>query len=127
MSGWEYFTKEEMACPHCGESKMDEDFMRRLNRLRQQFGKPIIVTSGYRCPEYNDQISSTGRDGPHTTGRAVDIHVYGEDAHRVLFFALTGGFSGIGIKQHGDYDGRFIHLDTIETGTRPWVWTYRDE
>jgi uncharacterized protein YcbK (DUF882 family) len=126
-SKWKYFTEEEMCCSHCGECHMDEEFMELLDDLRGKVGKPIIVSSGYRCPEYNDQVSSTGLDGPHATGKAVDIAVSGRDAHRVLFFAMKLGFSGVGVSQTGDHDSRFIHLDTLtpeESDTRPWVWSY---
>ncbi len=59
---------------------INESFMDKLQHLRRAYGKPVIITSGYRSPEYNDLISSTGRTGPHTTGRAVDIKVYGDNA-----------------------------------------------
>lgn len=118
------FTREEFKCPHCERCYMSEHFMDRLQKTRTEYGRPMIVTSGYRCPEYNNQISSTGLDGPHTTGRAVDIHVYGNDAHRLLYHAFQNGFSGIGINQKGDRSGRFIHLDTLENPPRPNVWSY---
>lgn len=125
--GWKHFSVEEMACHHCGECHMDENFMALLDKLREEYGKPIIVNSGYRCPEYNAEISHTGKDGPHTTGKAIDISVSGHDAHRLLYFALNNGFTGVGSDQKGDHESRFIHLDTLtqeEVETRPWHWTY---
>ena len=106
---------------------MDEDFMARLDKTREEYGSPMVVTSGYRCPEYNDEVSSTGRNGPHTTGKAVDISVSGEDAHRLLYYVMRNGFSGVGVKQAGDHKSRFIHVDTLseeESNTRPWLWSY---
>ena len=44
MSNWEYFTEEEMACKGTGECHMDEEFMARLTRLREDYGKPMIVS-----------------------------------------------------------------------------------
>jgi uncharacterized protein YcbK (DUF882 family) len=116
------FSEKEMACSHCGECHMDAAFMDALQALRDSFGRPLIVTSGYRCPDHNDAISSTGRDGPHTTGRAVDLAVSRRDAHEVLRLAMAMTFTGIGVAQKGT--GRFLHLDTLDGPTRPWVWSY---
>lgn len=124
FDGIKYFTRDELKCPHCGECHMKPEFLVRIDTLRERFGKPLIVSSGYRCPEYNAMISHTGTTGPHTTGQAVDIVISGRDAYDLLSLALQMGFTGIGINQKGDYGKRFIHLDTLKGDTRPWVWTY---
>lgn len=105
---------------------MDDDFMRDLDDLRGYLGIPLSVSSGYRCPDYNDRISSTGRAGPHTTGKAVDMPIIGEKALRLIVAARQRGFHGIGVKQHGPHEKRFIHIDKIPDtmGPRPWLWTY---
>ena len=90
------------------------------------YNKPMRITSGYRCSKHNAKISKTGLTGPHTTGHAVDISVSGEDAHLFLGLAFSFGFMGVGIKQSGQWSGRFIHLDDLELqeAPRPRVWTY---
>ena len=73
---WNYFNYDNdvrLACRCCGRKEMNDDFMRKLDLLREQYGKPISITSGFRCADYNSKISSTGKNGAHTTGRAVDI------------------------------------------------------
>lgn len=43
-----------------------------LDPLREAYGKPIIVTSGYRCPELNKAVGgATGSQ--HMLGQAADI------------------------------------------------------
>ena len=124
MSSWDHFTTEELACRHCGEMHMNERFMADLVALRKALGFPFPVSSGYRCPEYNNQVSSTGFDGPHTTGCAVDIALRGDKARALIGAAIAlHVFEGIGVKQTGG--GRFVHLDKY-TGIhpRPWVWSY---
>lgn len=121
---WPNFSESEFRCSHCGKVHMQPEFLDLIQELRDRMGRPLVVTSGYRCPEYNNQISSTGKDGPHTTGKAVDFHVYGRDAHELLFHAFALGFSGIGINQKGATKNRFIHLDTLTSGPRPNIWTY---
>lgn len=123
---WQYFTRAEFACKcGCGRNEIDDDFITELDELRALVGEPLIVESGYRCPVHNARVSSTGDDGPHTTGEAADLRCARLLAYRVLDAALSMGFTGIGINQKGD--GRFIHLDTLEAGPgrpRPTVWTY---
>ena len=123
---WEYFSYDELKCPCCGLMRMDDNFMRRLVLFRHYLNFPFIVTSGYRCPKHNNQVSDTGLYGPHTKGRAIDIHVYGDKAWKFLQ-AQMFGFTGIGFKQTGFYSTRIIHLDDLETDEirqRPWVWGY---
>ncbi len=110
-----------------GFMHMDEDFIHKLECLREVCVFPFIITSGYRSPEYNDYVSHTGTSGPHTTGHAVDIKVSGEDALIMISLARQHGFTGIGIKQKGDYAHRFVHLDDLPYNSnrpRPHVWTY---
>ena len=43
-----------------------------LDPLREKLGKPIIITSGYRNPEYNKKVGGV-KDSQHTKGEAVDF------------------------------------------------------
>lgn len=43
-----------------------------LDPLRESFGKPIRVTSGYRCPALNYVVSGA-KNSQHMKGQAVDI------------------------------------------------------
>lgn len=123
---WPRFTRRELMCKDSGECRMSPYFMDRLEKLREAYGKPLIVRSGYRSPAYNQKVSTTGPDGPHTHGRAIDVYVAGTDAYNLMALATAAGFTGIGIKQKES--GRFMHLDDLTAldgfSTRPWVWTY---
>lgn len=125
---WKHFKPSEFDCRcGCGRNEMQPDFVETLDDLRERLGFPLVVTSGYRCPDHNERISTTGRDGPHTTGRAVDLAVSGERAFKLLRQCTLGGWmSGIGLKQHGAHETRFIHLDDLAPPghPRPRVWTY---
>ena len=122
---WKNFSSEELKCKHCGEEKIIPEFMDRLQALRKDYGKPMKISSGYRCPIHNRNVSKTGDDGPHTTGRAVDILCHGKEAYDLLHLALLHGFTGIGINQKGLKASRFIHIDDIPDRTiRPTVFSY---
>ena len=119
------FPAAELTCKcGCGQNLMAAGFMARLQMLRTKLGFPFPITSAYRCPDHNERVSSTGRQGPHTYGCAVDIAVSGQRAHQIIKHAAID-FTGIGIKQHGPHESRFIHLDTLAGSKRPWIWSYR--
>lgn len=120
------FSEKEMACKgkDCcgGQALMDADFMALLQSLRAAVDEPLVVTSAYRCEEHNNSIKG---GIAHPTGRAVDIKVNGRLAYSILKLAFLYGFTGVGLKIHGD--DQFIHLDTltpIQAAARPNVWTY---
>lgn len=103
---------------------MNQDFMIRLDVLRKMYGKPLHVTSGYRCPNHPIEAKKAS-PGAHTTGKACDLGVDREDAYTILQLAFTLGFKRIGVNQKGN--GRFIHIDTAtaEDGfPEPTVWSY---
>ena len=117
----EHFSTLEMACRHCGKIMIDPSFLRALEELRVRMGFPFIVTSGYRCDVHNDAVGGA-KDSSHVYGRAVDIAISGERAAAIVTAARTHGFTGLGIKQHGHYAGRFLHLDTHHRSFT--VWSY---
>lgn len=123
---WTYFKMSEFTCQcGCQENYIEESFVDRLDELRALVGFALPITSGYRCPVHNARVSSTGADGPHTTGQAADIAVDRQKAYAVLQAAVSMGFTGVGLNQKGGR--RFVHLDTLPNAPgqpRPTVWTY---
>lgn len=112
------FSKSEFDCQQTGENQMQHAFMVRLQRLRTAFGKPMVISSGYRSPTHSIEAKKD-EPGTHAQGIACDIAIDRGDAVRLLHLALEAGFTGIGIQQKGS--GRFIHLDTRE---HPTIWSY---
>ena len=125
---WQNFTPREMGSRGVVPALLVVPvFMDKLQSLRDFLGFALPVTSGYRTPDHNMAVSSSGRAGPHTTGRAIDIKIFGTDAFELIEIAVTSGFTGIGVKQCGPRTRRFIHLDDLPKATRcprPWVWSY---
>ena len=118
------FTKEEFDCKETGENEMRPEFMDALHRLRIAYGKPMVVTSGYRSPRHSIEARKY-KAGAHAKGIACDVAVSGDNAMELLHLALAHGFSGVGVNQKGS--SRFIHLDlgTVADGLpRPNIWSY---
>ena len=45
-----------------------------LEPLRQHFGQPVVISSGYRCPTLNRAVGGA-KTSQHMTGEAADIRV----------------------------------------------------
>lgn len=127
MWDYPYFSQEEMRCK-CGCGGLPKDaFMKRLVTIREEADFPFIITSGFRCPLYNEEVATSGSHGPHTKGVAADIKVHGNDALRLVYLAVKHGMTGIGVSQKGTLGSRYIHLDCLDnngTVQRPWIWSY---
>ena len=130
-SRWEHFSKQELsctgACPRCSgsDSNMNAEFMAKLVKLRKLCGFSFPITSAYRCPDRNKEVSKTGLNGPHTTGKAIDIQISGPEAYVLVMLAIQLNFTGIGVNQKGPHNKRFIHLDWNREGkARPRIWSY---
>lgn len=122
---WKHFKHADFACSHCNVNLIDDNFVAKLDTYREYLGFPLIVNSGYRCPIHNDAVSTTGLGGPHTTGRAVDFRLRGEQALFVVEKARQFGFTGVGVAQKGT--SRFVHLDDLPNAPnqpRSWIWSY---
>jgi uncharacterized protein YcbK (DUF882 family) len=111
------FSRSEFACPDCGLTEIDLSLVTGLQQLRDALGKPITITSGYRCPRHNALVGGEPHS-KHVLGQAADISVSGltgrqlyEAARRIVYFR---GF-GVG-------DG-FLHVDVRPTTAR---WCYRN-
>lgn len=124
---WPHFKPEELRCRGDGSLIFNEGTLDLLEKARGICGFPFIVSSGYRSPDYNVKVAETGKDGPHTTGQAIDIVILGAQALELIQVAAVLGFTGIGLKQHDDVHKRMVHLDNLNATPerpRPWVWTY---
>jgi uncharacterized protein YcbK (DUF882 family) len=114
------FLASEFACRcGCGQVKVDQRLVDGLQALRGDLGRPILVTSGYRCSEHNARVGGAA-NSQHVLGRAADIRVPGMTAAELYAAACQlPQFSGFG---RDDARG-FLHVDVRE---HPARWCYLD-
>lgn len=125
---WKNFSAAELRCK-CGKcnsdgSEMDPAFMDRLQQLREQFNKPMALSSAFRCRRHPEEAKKA-EPGEHSLGQAVDVRIRGAEALELLQRALNLGFTRIGVSQRGN--ARFLHLGTALAGGRlpsPMIWSY---
>lgn len=75
-----YFKVKEFACKDGSQVVFIDDYLYNiLDILRQKIGKPVIITSGYRTPEWNKKCDGA-KYSYHMRGMAADIRVDGISA-----------------------------------------------
>lgn len=95
----------ECGCGACPRTPVDLDHLRRLETLRARLGgRPIRITSGYRCRRHNAAVGGHPTS-EHMEGLATDVVVDGRAPDVVAAIAEDVGFGGL-----GRYD-TFTHLD----------------
>ena len=110
----ENFNVSEFSCKGakcgCTTTLIDETLVKYLQQIRNHFGKPITITSGYRCTVHNKNVGgATG--SRHSKGQAADIKVEGVKPAEVAKYAESIGILGIGLYETNS-DGHFVHIDT---------------
>ena len=68
----------ECSCSDCKETLVNLDHVAKLQKLRNDLGATIKITSGYRCEKHNKAIGGESRS-QHKVGNATDIQVKGMD------------------------------------------------
>lgn len=74
-----------------------------IQQIRDAYGKPIKITSGYRTPSHNESVGGA-ENSLHTKGMALDIH--GDDLDELE--RLCRDF-GLVVRPYPNK--RFIHID----------------
>jgi len=113
---FKYFKLEEFACKHTGKNAIEEEFVHRLDALREECGFPFTITSGYRHHTHPVE-SRKSTIGTHCRGIAADIAVgNGIERATLVANAFKLGFTGIGVAKG------FIHVDIRESDSVLWVY-----
>lgn len=115
-----YFNYEEFDSPDVQGSGqlINKDLLDKLDQAREQFGKPIIITSGYRTIRHNFEVGGK-QNSSHLKGLAADISCKNSsDRFKLIQILLKVGINRIGIAKS------FIHIDIDTDKTNNVIWTY---
>ena len=99
-------------------SKMNPEFLQRLDNARTLAGVPFKINSGFRTKTHNEKVKGV-KDSSHCLGFAADIHA--NDARSRLLIVsslLKAGFNRIGIANS------FIHVDNDPSKDKNCIWLY---
>ena len=119
------FTESEFICSETGERAMQFSFIAVLQKIRQIYGRPMIISSGYRSILHSSEKDKDVA-GEHSLGLAADILCNGRDALALIHIAQDIAVRRIGVNQKGDLNARFVHLGIGDRfGLFPQaIWTY---
>lgn len=112
----------ECKCGKCDNQIISEKLIEKLEQIRTRYGQPLVINSGYRCPDHNKAIGSHP-SSTHTQGLAADIapKIITVDSLDAVYELCYDIFDNIG-------DGRpkrFIHVDVRDpkpNGKRKWLY-----
>ncbi len=102
-----HFRVREFRCRDGSEPVfVSPELVQILEKIRAHFGRPVIINSAYRTPEYNAKVDGSPTS-QHLYGLAADIRVNGVAPSRVASYARS-------ILPHHGGVGRyrnFTHVD----------------
>lgn len=92
-----------------------------LDPLREAYGKPIVVSSGYRCAKLNRAVGGVARS-QHITGQAADIQsVSKSKADHKKLFELVQRLRLPFDQLIDEYDYKWVHISFNTKGNRRQV------
>ena len=120
-----HFQKDEFICPCCGSIGVGiaTSLVELLEKLREEYGS-VIITSGYRCPNYNAEVGGIPNSA-HLKGQAADF-IFGSGINNnqnerikiVEEIKTMPNYHYAYCNIDGNYPnmGNAIHVDTYLTG-----------
>lgn len=110
------FTIKELSCRCCNVFGCKPAFIEKLQEFRDLFGKPLTITSAYRCSKHNAEVGGHPKS-EHVEGVAADIVcTTSEDRFRMVEIAMSLGFHGIGEAKS------YIHVDYRLGRKSKWLY-----
>ena len=118
------FRVREFACRDGSDPLfVDSALVQLLQSIRDHFGAPVVITSGYRTAAHNAAVGGS-KSSQHLLGRAADFYVEGVDVATVAAYAetLLPGRGGIGRypkdAKHPTRKTGWVHIDTRANKSR---------
>lgn len=118
-------TDPKLLCT-CGHSKcdrrsVDQESLNSLQAIRDDYGKPMIITSGGRCPYHPNELSKSS-PGDHQKCKAVDVECNSRtDETKLKVLAGRHGATRVA----GSWEDGFIHIAWTETERKDVpTWEY---
>ncbi len=106
----------------CDKRSINQATLDALQRVRDDYGRPMRITSGGRCANHPSQRAKANPEsGDHFAGRGVDIAVSSRQEYdKLALLAGRHGFNTIG----DGLERGFIHLGRRDIGNAVVSWGY---
>lgn len=105
--------------------KLEALIVNCLDPIRRIYGRPVIVSSGYRCPQLNSLVGGVSTS-QHTMGEAADLVPASGGSLGALARAAIqfGDFDQLILEQAGG--SKWIHVSWREGNRRHKILAYRN-
>lgn len=88
-----------------------------LDPVRDKFCTPVIITSGYRCPQVNKLVGGS-KNSQHMSGCAADFHIKG-GTYLMMRQVFLNIYDTMDFDQLIYYRSKnIIHVSYVENGNR---------
>lgn len=106
-------------------AKLEALIVNCLDPIRRIYGRPVIVSSGYRCPQLNSLVGGVSTS-QHTMGEAADLVPASGGSLAALARAAIqfGDFDQLILEQAGG--SKWIHVSWREGNRRHKILAYRN-
>jgi hypothetical protein len=94
-----------------------------LQPVRDHFGKPVVISSGYRSPELCEAIGSSTKS-QHARGEAADFEIMGVDNMQLaMWINKNTNFDQLILEfyEPGDPNSGWVHCSAVREGSRAQV------
>ena len=81
-----------------------------LDPLREKYGKPITVNSGYRCPELNKAVGGS-KTSDHVKGFAADLTGGSKQENEKIFNIIRDNFAWTQLINERDFSWVHVSYD----------------
>lgn len=83
-----------------------------LDPLREMYGKPITINSGYRCPKLNAAVGGA-KSSQHMRGEAADITAGSKTENKKLFELIRDNLPFDQLIDESNYS--WVHVSYVST------------
>ena len=94
-----------------------------LQPIRNHYGKPVVISSGYRSPELCEAIGSSTKS-QHARGEAADFEIMGIDNMQLAtWINKNTNFDQLILEfyEPGDPNSGWVHCSAVKEGSRGQV------
>lgn len=92
--------------------------MECLDHIREEYGLPLYISSGYRCPELNSKVGGKEKS-QHLKGQAADINLGSVEKNRAFFNWCQFNADFDQLIDESKY--QWVHISFKKTGNRKQV------
>ena len=111
------FKAAELKCSCCGADGVKQWALDKIQAVRDDANRPLVLTSAYRCANHPDEAKKP-KPGQHKKGVGFDIKVNnGVERMQLVELGIKHGAKGIGVARG------FVHLDWRNSSV-PVMWVY---